>query len=85
MAFDFTPDNPPKSGNAIKLWRWWEKMNGEPPRYLAVCRPGYWQAACGAAHYIINGRFLIYSVPDALKQTMQDADYDRATGDYHFG
>jgi hypothetical protein len=88
MAVRFTPDNPPKSGAALKLWRWWEQMNGQPPRYLDVCRPGYWQSARGAAHYIITGdyyrTYLIYSPPDALKQTMQDAQIDRMTGDYHF-
>lgn len=84
MALNFTRDNPPKSGKARKLWIWWTKINGEPPRELGVIRPGRWQSAAGSAYYVINNKFLIYSVPDALKQTMKDADLDRATGDYHF-
>lgn len=84
----FTPDNPPRSGYALKLWRWWERMNGTPPRKLEVCRPGRHQAAAGAASYVITSSalhtYLIYSAPDALKQTMKDAQFDRVTGDYHF-
>lgn len=80
----FTPDTPPRSGNALRLWRWWSEMNNEPPDELAVLRPGRHQRAAGCASYIINGRFIVYAAEEALKQTMADAQPDRMTGDYYF-
>jgi len=27
----FTPQNPPRAGNALRLWRWWAAHIGQPP------------------------------------------------------
>ena len=47
----FTIDKPPKSGKAKKLWDWWIKHRGEPPKELWVNRPGRHQRSAGTCHY----------------------------------
>lgn len=83
MQQTFSPDQPPRSGDALRLWRWYEREADRPPRELVVCRPGWHQRAAGAARYVVNGNILVYDVAATLQLRLADAVFDRATGDYH--
>jgi len=74
----FTPENPPKSGKAKKLWDWWIKHRGDPPLELWLNRPGKWQRAAGACHYGIKPGpgitfYLVWDVDRTLALTPNDA------------
>jgi hypothetical protein len=79
----FSRERPPRSGAALRLWRWYEREAGHPPCKLEVCRPGRHQRAAGAARYVFNDNILVYDVAATLQLRLADADFDRATGDYH--
>jgi hypothetical protein len=83
MQQTFTQDKLPRSGAALRLWCWYVREAGQPPRTLEVCRPGRHQRAAGAARYAINGNILVYDVASTLRLRLVDANFDRATGDYH--
>lgn len=85
MTREFTPANPPKSGNARKLWDWWVEQAKKPPARLTVCRPGHWQRSSGACSYFIQDKrgrtYLVWSVAETIKLKLSDAWM--AGGDYH--
>ena len=79
----FTPDKPPKSGDAKKLWDWMEEQ-GATPDVLWVTRAGRHERAAGRCRYIIdyqNDHYLVWSVKDTLKMRLSDAEMDRRTRD----
>lgn len=84
MALVFTPSNPPKSGAANKLWRWFIDQTGNMPDMLIVCRPGHVQRNGGAAHYSIMcgaDEYLVYS-PDETIATSIDSCFRSRSGQF---
>jgi hypothetical protein len=83
----FTPNKPPKSGQAKRLWDWWIKHRGEPPLELWVNRPGKWQRAAGTCHYGFqlrgNNAYLVWDVERTLAITPDDAIPARMHGYYY--
>jgi len=81
----FAPQNPPRSGDARRLWRWWIAHTGRPPDELWVLRPGRHERAAGTAHYVfVSNRvdYLVWDVDETLATTPDDAVRDPRTGQY---
>jgi hypothetical protein len=75
----FTPEAPPKSGKALRLWNWWIRYWGEPPQELHVQRPGWFQRNSGAANYVIVWRrrhYLCLDVDQAITEDPRKAKPD---------
>jgi len=79
----FTPQNPPRSGDARRLWRWWVARTGQPPDELWVLCPGRHERAAGAAHYVFVSHlvdYLVWDVDETLATT-PDACTERSRSD----
>lgn len=67
----YTPDNPPKSGKALKLWKWWIGLFGDPPDMLFVNRPGRHQLSEGTPRYMIESEGFTYSISNPDKTLLK--------------
>lgn len=83
----FTPERPPRYGNAHKLWAWWIRHTGQPPDELRVNRPSQSNQEAGAARYTLRVKlksYLVWNVEETLQITPAEAQ-EMVIGTYDYG